>query len=46
MQVAMESVASVQSVKDWNMRIVTDNFSVAYERTPKDYLPFWMHPDI
>ena len=42
----MESVAYVQSVKDWNLRIMTDNFSVAYERTPKDYQPFWLHLDI
>ena len=42
----MESVASMQSVRDWNMRIMKDNFSVAYERTPKNYQPYWMRPDI
>ena len=46
MQAALESVASEQSVRDWNIRIMTDNFSVAYERTPKNYQPYWMHPDI
>ena len=46
MQAAMESVAYMHSVRDWNLRIMTDNFSVAYERTPKSYEPFWLHSDI
>jgi len=42
----MEPVAYTQSVKDWNLRIMTDNFGVVYEGSPKDYQPFWLHSDI
>ena len=46
MQAAMESVAYVQSVKDWNLRIMTANFDWALLDACIHLGPFWMHPDI
>ena len=42
----MESVAYVKSVKDWNLRIMTDNFDWASMAACGHLQPFWMHPDI
>ena len=46
MQAAMESVAYVQSVKDWNLRIMTANFDWDLLDASGHLGPFWMHPDI
>ena len=46
MQAAMESVAYVQSVRDWNSCIMTDNFEWALLDTCSHLEPFWMNQDI
>ena len=46
MQAAMESVASVQPVKDWNKQTVDKHFDQVRKNTPMEYHPFWMHPVI
>jgi len=45
-QAAMVSVASVQSVSDWNDEIMGKHFDKVRGNTPKEYHPFWMHADI
>ena len=46
LQVAMESVASKQSVNDWNVATLNRHFAKVCSNTPDEYCPFWMHPDI